>query len=423
MGLMSSRVLLSFFAWVVAASAAVTYHDVAPIIQSKCQQCHRPNDIAPFSLMTFDDAQTWATDMRKAVSEGVMPPWKPAPGVGAFRGAYGLSADEKQMLLDWIDQGAQQGDPLENSAETPAATPSTWRLGEPDLVLKMPQFTPPRAPDTYRCFVLPTGLSENQFVNGYQILPGDKQQVHHVLLYIDTTGEADRLDGKDGQPGYTCFGGPLVTLSIGGLLGGWAPGAQPTRLQDGIAVLLPAKARIVMQVHYHPGGKVAPDQTSFGLYYAPRDVVQQRLVNIPIVNTTFTIPPGANAYEVKASFPILPFLTGKAILVAPHMHLLGKQIRLDLQLRDGTRQPLILIDNWDFNWQGFYTFQEPVTLPSGASVQLSAIYDNSENNPRNPNSPLKAVRWGEGTEDEMCLGFLGVVFDNESLLPLRPEKR
>jgi hypothetical protein len=201
-------------------------------------------------------------------------------------------------------------------------------------------------------------------------------------------------------------------------LGGWAPGAQPAKLPDGIAAFLPANSRIVMQVHYHPNGRRAPDRSSFGLYFAAPESVSKRLVTIPVVNTTFTIPPGATAHEVKASLPILPFLTGKAILVAPHMHLLGTKISMDLVLRDGTRTPLVHIDQWDFKWQGFYMFREAVTLPAGATVQLSAVYDNSGNNPNNPNNPLKPVRWGEGTDDEMCLGFLGMVFDNENLIPL-----
>jgi len=392
-------------------------------LQSKCQRCHHPNDIAPFALMTYEDAQTWAADIRTAVSAGVMPPWKPVPGYGEFRDAYGLTADERQLILDWVDQGAQPGDPVDTSdTTTPPPPDSEWRLGQPDLVLTTPAFTPPRAPDTYRCFVLPSGLDDNRFVTAYQVNPGDKQQVHHVILYIDQSGEADKLDGQDGQPGYTCFGGPNVTLTIGGVLGGWAPGAQPSRLPDGIASLLPGKARIVMQVHYHPGGKRGEDQTRVGLYFSPVGAVEKRLVNIPIVNTKFVIPPGATDYEVKASLPILPFLSGQAITVAPHMHLLGKRIRLDLKLGDGSSKPLIYIDNWDFNWQGFYTFQEPVVLPAWSSVELSAIFDNSDGNPRNPNNPLKPVGWGEGTNDEMALGFLGVVFDFESLLPLRPAR-
>jgi hypothetical protein len=419
---MLKRVGVVLLLCAAASFAGVTYRDVAPIIAAKCQQCHRPNDIAPFALMTYDDAQTWSADMRTALAQGIMPPWKPVEG--KFRGAFNLTADEKQMLLDWIDQGTQQGDPVDpppDSSGTPV-TDSVWRLGDPDLILKMPEYSPPRAPDTYRCFVLNTGLDDKRFISGYQVLPGDKQQVHHVLLFIDTTGESDRLDGKDGTPGYDCFGGPVVTIGIGGLLGGWAPGVQPLRLPDGIAGLLPGKARLVMQVHYHPNGKRAPDQTSVGLYYAPPETTQKRLVNIPIINDTFTIPAGASGYTVKASLPVLPFLTGKAITIAPHMHLIGRQIRMDLVARDGTKTPLINIDNWDFNWQGFYTFEQPVTLPSGATLQLSAVYDNSENNPRNPNSPVKAVRWGEGTNDEMCIGFLGVVFDNENLLPLRAVK-
>ncbi len=399
---------------------AQTYtKEVSRIIQQKCQQCHRPNDIAPFALMNFEDASTYAPDIKRVVGERKMPPWKPADeGSAPFQDNFNLSAEERRTLLSWVDAGAPKGD----DADLPEAAPvnaSPWELGEPDLILSMPEFTPPRAADTYRCFVLPTGLDETRYVSASQALPGDKRQVHHVLLYIDQTGESAKLDGKDGQPGYSCFGGPGIELTIGGLLGGWAPGARTRHLPDGIGQVLPGKSRIVMQVHYHPGGRTAPDQTKVGLWYRAANKVEKRLVNIPLINQTFVLPPGESNVVVKASQVVFPFLTGKAILIAPHMHLLGRTIKVEVKDADGTVRPMINIEDWDFNWQGFYTFGEAVKLPAFSTVWLTSSYDNSANNPRNPNNPLKAVRWGEGTEDEMCLAFLGVVFDNESFLPFR----
>jgi hypothetical protein len=409
---------LWLLAFACALSAQTYSKDVAPIVQEKCARCHRPGDIAPFPLTNFRQVSAYAEDIARVVEERKMPPWKPVEGFGQFRDNFGLTADERETLLAWIRAGTPEGDP----ADLPPAPPdadSPWHLGEPDLVLTAPEYTPPpEAKDTYRCFVLPVGLTETKYVRAVQALPGNPAIVHHVLFYIDETGASERLDARDPEPGYNCFGGPLIPLGIGSGLGGWAPGTRAQPLPDGIAMLLPRTARIVMQVHYYPQGRVETDQTRMGLWFADRESVTKRLVQIPIVNTRFEIPPGAEDYEVRAQQVVFPFLTGQAITVAPHMHLLGKEIKVEVIEPGGRVQPLIYIDRWDFNWQGFYTFTEPVRLRLLSTIRVTARYDNSENNPHNPHRPLKPVRWGEGTEDEMCLAFLGVVFDAEFLGPL-----
>ncbi|MBI1791992.1 MAG: hypothetical protein HYR60_31075 [Acidobacteria bacterium] len=414
-----SRAVL-VFALIVPVWADVTYSkEVSRIMQARCQQCHRAGDIAPFALSNYEDAKTYAEDIKRVVTDRIMPPWKPAAGFNSFRDSYALTDEQRTQILDWIAGGAQEGDPADLPEPLPVKE-TPWELGDPDLILAMPKYTPPVRPsDTYRCFVLPTDLDETRFVSAVQSAPGQKQIVHHVLIYVDETGDSEKLDGKDGQPGYTCFGGPNVRIGIGGLLGGWAPGARTRHLPEGIGLLLPKKSRLVLQVHYHPSGLTLEDQTQIGIWFKPKDSVNKRLVNIPILNDRFEIPPGAADHEVKAQQAVLPFLTGKAITVAPHMHLLGRKIKVELEKLNGQKEPMILIDNWDFNWQGFYTFEEPVTLPSFSTVRVTANYDNSENNPKNPNKPLKAVRWGEGTDDEMCIAFIGVVFDNENLIPFR----
>jgi copper type II ascorbate-dependent monooxygenase-like protein len=411
------RTGLLLFALLTTASAQVTYtREISRIIQAKCQICHQPNDIAPFALMTYDDAVTYAPDIARAVGERRMPPWKPHPDVNSFREAFGLTPEERQQILDWISNGTLQGDPAD-LPEPRAAKDSPWDLGDPDLVLAMPLYTPPeRTADTYRCFVLPTNLTEDRMLSAVQALPGAKQEVHHVLVFADDTGESEALDGKDGQPGYTCFGGPnLKNLNIGSLLGGWAPGARAHHLPDGIGMRLRRNSRIVMQVHYHPSGRVQEDQTQLGFWFRPVGGEYKRLVNVPIVNDRFVLPPGESSIEVKATQVMLP---GQLITVAPHMHLLGRQIKVDLQHLNGTVDPLIYIDDWDFNWQGFYTFTNPVTVAPADVLRVTAVYDNSENNPKNPNNPLIPVRWGEGTNDEMCLAFVGFVIDNQALLAL-----
>lgn len=404
------------FAVATVASADVTYSkDVSRILQGKCAQCHRPNDIAPFTLLSYDDAATYAEDIKRVITDKIMPPWKPVPGFNEFKGAYGLSDEERRTILDWIAGGTLQGDAADLPAPLPVSD-SPWHLGQPDLILTMPEYTPPlRETDTYRCFVLPTGLTADRSLAAIQALPGNPQITHHVVVYLDVFDQSAALDGKDGQPGYTCFGGAGVQLTIGGVLGGWVPGNRTNRFQDDIGVPLPGKHNIIMQVHYHPNGRRGSDQTQLGIYFAEQSKVKHRLFYIPILNETFKIPPGEQNYEVLAS-QLIP-LSAKAIIIAPHMHLLGRQIKVEVEDRDKTRRPLIYIDNWDFNWQGFYSFTEPTPVPAFSTIRVSTIYDNSAGNPKNPNNPLIPVGWGERTTDEMCLAFVGLIFDNELILP------
>lgn len=389
--------------------------EVSRIMQAKCQLCHRPNDIAPFALMSYDDAQTWSDDIKRVITEGIMPPWKPVAGHGEFKGSYALTAAEKKTILDWVDAGAPEGDP----ADLPGSTVSTgdWRLGTPDLTLTMAEeFIPVRGRDIYRCFVLPVASDRDLWVKGLDILPGNRQVVHHVILYIDQTGKSKALDDKEDGPGYTCFGGPGFDVGPGDMLGGWAPGAQPQIAPQGVGGKIPAGSRVVMQVHYSTFGKAtAPDVTRAGIYLW-NDRPERQLYFVPVLNQRFEIPVGADNYEVKASFPVLPVLSAKIISIFPHMHLLGKQISVDLDLPNKTTQPLIYIDNWDFNWQGGYQYVNPVSVPGFSTVRVSCKFDNSENNPKNPNNPLVPVRWGEETKDEMCLAFLAVTLDNPGII-------
>src|SRR5712691_5249605 len=228
------RIFTLFIAFGAIASAETTYtRDVARIMQAKCQQCHRPNDVAPFALMTYDDAVTYSGDIKQALKNKTMPPWKPVAGFNEFRDSFAISDDERNTILAWIDAGTPQGDPADLPPPLPVSE-SRWELGEPDMILTMPEYTPPiRDSDTYRCFSLPTALPENRFITAMQAAPGNPQIVHHVVMFLDATGESLKLDGQDGQSGYTCFGGPNLTsadLFNGTTLGGWAPGTRTRRL-------------------------------------------------------------------------------------------------------------------------------------------------------------------------------------------------
>ena len=409
--------LSTLLLFAVAASAEVTYsREVSRILQSKCQQCHRPGDIAPMSLLTYDDAVNYADDIKRVVDQGIMPPWKPSEGAEKFKGAFNLSDQEKTDLLAWLANGTPLGDPAD--MPEPTAPKGDWVLGDPDLVLKMPQaFTPARGKDVYRCFVLPTGIEEDKWVTAIDILPGNRKEVHHVILYLDSTDQTEKLDAADPEPGYDCYGGPGFALSgnllnvlvNGYALGGWAPGARPERLPTGIGMKLGKNVRIVMQVHYNTLLRAGEDQTSIGLYFS-QEPIKKQLFYLPVVNTSFKIPAGNASYVAKAQFPVVPGLEMQVINVFPHMHLLGTKIEVESEIR-GEKANLITINNWDFNWQGAYTFNEAIPMPAFGLLNLRCTFDNSINNPKNPNNPLKDVRWGEGTTDEMCLALLGVTFN------------
>jgi hypothetical protein len=400
------------------SSAAVTYaKEVSRIMESRCAQCHRPGDIGPMSLQTYDDAVNYAGDIKRVVEEGIMPPWKPSEGHGKFKGAFALKPEEKADLLSWIANGTPMGD--EADMPPKAEEKGNWLLGEPDLIVKMAEgFVPERGKDIYRCFVLPTGIDADKFVSAIDILPGNRKIVHHVIVYLDSTGEAEKLDAKDEAPGYDCYGGPgfdiggsnLTSLLLNGYtLGGWAPGARPDHLPEGIGMKLGKSAKVVLQVHYYTGLRTGEDQTSVGIYFN-KAKVEKQLYYIPVVQTRLNIPAGDPNHVATAEFPVMPFLEMQVVNVFPHMHLLGRKIEVEKIVR-GEKERMILIDNWDFNWQGAYSFVEPIKMPAFSQLKLSCQFDNSVNNPRNPSNPLKNVKWGEGTEDEMCLAFVGVTFD------------
>ena len=395
-------------------------------MQASCQLCHRPNDIGPFSLLTYTDVATYATDIGTYVGNNTMPPWKPDPSVGSFRNSYGITDDQRQTIVNWVAAGAPEGDPADAPPPLPV-NDSPWQLGQPDMILSLPQYTPSlNLPDTYRCFSVPTSMASDVYLNASQALPGAPQEVHHILIFMDETGESLQYEGQDGQPGYDCFGSVgLQTLGVGDYLGSWVPGARVQPLDAGIGLLLKAGSRIVVQVHYHPSGRASADQTSLGFYLAPAGSVQHRMLAIPVVNTDFTIPANNAAYPVQATLTLPPELgvTGNIIQLGPHMHWLGTQIGINLvHAADQSTTPLIYIGNWDFNWQGMYTLTNPIPFGVGDTLQVSSVFDNSADNPNNPNNPIVPVSWGEGTTDEMVVGYVGVILDQEWLADLFMQK-
>lgn len=389
--------------------------EVVRILQANCQRCHHEGGIGPFPLMTYADAFSHKNDIVFQTASRKMPPWHVDSACNAFESDPSLSASDTATLSAWVGAGAREG----NLSDLPAPQtfPATWSLGDPDMILSMQESYKPNfnQGDIYRCFVLPANLSEDRFVRAAEILPGARKMVHHVILYVDTSGKARNLDEADPGPGYSCFGGPGFSVAaLSPSLGGWAPGNQPRFLPDGLGMSLPKGASVVMQVHYsaHNGIGTA-DQSSLGIYFT-RAPVQKRVLIAPVVNTSFTIPPGASDYEVTASIAFLPF-DAHLIAVTPHMHLLGTTMKVKARTLDGAETCLADVPRWDFNWQATYTYKNAVAAPVGTNLPLSARYDNSSDNIRNPNSPPKGVGWGESTTDEMCIGFLNFTLDAENL--------
>jgi peroxiredoxin len=396
----------------VQSAAKPTYcKDVAPIIQKNCQECHRPGQVGPFPLETYDQARKRASDIAAVVDDRLMPPWKASPHVGPkFRDARALSEEEVATLVAWADSDAPEGNPAD--LPVPPKFPDEWELGTPDLILDTGAdfLVPATSEDIYRCFVVPSGLTEDKYVSAVEFRAGNRSVVHHILAFVDVSGKARERDNADPGPGYSCFGGPGDPIHGG--LGGWAPGNRPAYLPDGVGRSLPAKSDVIIQVHYHPRGKAETDRSKIGIHFAKKPVKQTLHWSV-VINPELVLPPGQSNIEVKAAWEVPVDII--AHNVSPHMHLLGHDMQISVKFPDGKVQDLIRIDDWDFNWQYTYNFEKPIDIPKGSLVYLVSHFDNSTANPRNPNHPPKEVKWGEATTDEMCIGFLGVTKKGQDL--------
>jgi hypothetical protein len=286
--------------------------------------------------------------------------------------------------------------------------------------------------DEQRVFVIPSGLVAGTWVSAVDFRPGNPRIVHHILGAFDVTARAKSLDQGDPLPGYKTFGG-YGTLPSGlpflpsGTLSGWAPGKLPNELPKGVGRYVPSGADILLQVHYHKSGKEESDRSSIGLYFAKGPIDKQLRAGIVmparsglLARPRLRIPAGDRNYEIKGSWTA--GFDAHLLSVIPHMHWLGKDFVLEAVLPDGSRRPLIKIDNWDFNWQGTYEFAEDVAIPKGTRIEMAAHFDNSDGNPRNPSKPPIEVHWGEQTTDEMCIGFLQLTRDDERLGNRPPER-
>ncbi|MDE2125746.1 MAG: redoxin domain-containing protein [Armatimonadetes bacterium] len=399
-----------------AAGVPTWSGQIASIILDKCASCHRSGQVAPFSLTTWRQANAWAPDIERYTQTGAMPPWKPAEGFGCrFVNASQrtLTSNELAAIRKWAENGAPEGDPA--VAPHMPNYPRGWQIGKPDMILQAsaPFHVPADGADIYRNFVVHTNFTQDRYLSAVEVHPGNRAVVHHIIVYIDGNRVSDRLDGRDhdGQPGYTSFGGPGFIPT--GMLAGWAPGNEPVHLPQGIGIFVPKHANLVIQVHYHKNGEAQTDLSQIGLRFA-RHTIQQTINSIWLINFFFKIPPGDANYTCTAQTTVTRNMHLRA--VTPHMHLLGRQMKIWADLPNGTRKDIIWIKDWDFNWQMSYGLRQPIELPKGTVLHLWASYDNSNDNPRNPNlGHLKPVGWGENTTDEMCIAFLSVTSDSQHL--------
>jgi peroxiredoxin len=399
----------------VAAKAAKTSpytwaKDIAPILEENCVVCHRAGDVAPFPLDSYPQARTWAAAIKDYTARRVMPPWKAQPGHGEFLDTRFLTDEQLKKIAVWADGGAPKG----NDKELPPAprryAPGEWPLGAPDTVLKpvRPFHLEAEGGDVYRDFTLPIDFEQDRYISAFDFRPGNRAIVHHMIAYIDVDGKTvAAMDNKETEPGWSVSGGGSG-IENDDWGDGWAPGMNPRRLPEGIAVRIPKGAKLVLQVHYHKTGKPEEDQSSVAIYWT-KSPVKQVLKTFPIGNVTFALQPNVANQVVKAGIT-LPFsVTLRQVL--PHMHMLGTEMKVTARLPDGTEKSIIYIKDWDFNWQMNYRYKEPVSLPKGTKLSLVATYDNTITNPRQPSNPPKEVRFGEQTTDEMCFAFLGFTVD------------
>jgi len=396
----------------------VTYYkEVMPILQNHCQECHRPNAVGPFALTNYKQAVNWADDIKSYAQEKKMPPWKPVAGAD-FHNDRRLTEQQIATLAAWVDGGAPEGDPKD--APKPKEFVDGWHLGQPDLIVTVPEeFTVGASGrDIFRCFVLPTNLDEDKYIIGFEVKPGNNRVVHHTLNFWDTTGTARKMErdakekakpgDQDHGPGYSSAMGVGFRGSpdkFGGF-GGWAPGQVPRFLPKGTGYFLPKGADLVIQTHYHRDGKEEKDKLQIGLYFA-KEKIENRYHALVVSGFGLlqAIPPGKSDYKTKGAGIVNGDCTIYSVM--PHMHLLGKTVKVTLTPPDGTAQTLVEIDDWDYNWQETYWLKKPLDVKAGTKIEIEAVFDNSDKNPNNPSNPPGIVFIGEQTTNEMLFGFLG----------------
>ena len=375
------------------AKEPVTYaKQVARILQDHCQTCHHPGTAAPFSLLTYEDAVNWSGTIKEVLLDKRMPPWHADPRYGKFSNDRRLKTELAETVIDWIDSGMEQGDKKDLPA--PRTYADGWVIGKPDLVFELPaeQTVPAAGVVPYQYFVTPTNFKEDVWIQAAEARPGNRAVVHHIIVSFRDPKNKDRR-GAVGD----------------GFIVGTAPGDMPVILRPGMARRIPAGADLIWQMHYTPNGKEAKDRSQVGfILYRGKEPPKWNAQTIGISNANFVIPPGDANHLVESEW-VVPRDT-LLLSFMPHMHLRGKDFEYRAEYPDGRKEILLSVPRYDFSWQASYRLAEPVRLPKGTKIHCTAHFDNSANNPANPD-PKKQVTWGDQTWEEMMIGWADFVWE------------
>ncbi len=338
----------------------------------------------------------------------LMPPWRAAVDYGHFLDERQLTKRQIELLSTWATSGTAEGNA--DDLPPPPVFASGWRLGEPDAVVEVavPFEVPADGPDIFQHFVLPVPVDKDEMVVGFEFRPGNPAVVHHAVVFLDASGRARQRDAQTPEPGWRTSGS--IDASITSVLGVWTPGMTPRFYPDDVGTKLDKGADVVVQLHLHPTGKVETDQSRIALYFAKKPVTKVLSRNPLLLGTlALEIPPGETRYRASSRITLPVDLTLTSVL--PHMHLIGKEMKISATLPDGAVKPLIWIKDWNFYWQDSYVYGDPVRLPKGTLLEIEAWYDNSTDNPHNPRTPPQRVLFGNNTTDEMCFALFQAVAD------------
>ena len=399
-----------------AAGAPTFAKDVAPIFYKHCTTCHRPGEIAPMSLLTYEEARPWARSIRDKVSTGAMPPWHADPKYGKWLNDRRLSEQEKSVITQWAAAGAPEGDPKDLPAKPVYA--EGWAIGQPDVVYTMATDynVPAQGEIPYQYFEVATNLTEDKWVEAVEIRAGNRSVVHHVLVYARYPGMSPRSPAfrpanppGPMPPGLENRSGQSSGQRRGPLFAQTAPGTPPTILPAGSALLLKAGTVLTFLIHYTTNGTAATDRSSIGVKFAKQPPVSE-VRAAAMMNPRFMIPAGADNHAVESGLEFLEDVTIYGFV--PHTHLRGKSWEYRLNYPDGRSEILLAVPKYDFNWQTEYVFATPLRVPKGATLKAVAHYDNSKANKANPD-PTKDVYWGDQTWEEMQYTGINFSIDKE----------
>jgi Flp pilus assembly protein TadD len=389
---------------------AVTFSkDIAPILFARCALCHNPNGSAPFSVLSYSAAKQRASLIASATKSRFMPPWKAEPVSGDFIGQQRLSDGEIDLIQRWVDGGAPEGDPRDLPPQPHIA--SGWELGKPDLIVSLPQaYTlPGEGSDVFRIFVIPLPTDRVRYVRGLEFHPGNPKVVHHANIRIDRTSASRTFDDQDPAPGYEGLMARSAVYPDGHFLG-WTPGQVAPLLPKGLAWRLDRGTDLVVELHMQPSGKPELVQPTVGLFFGD-DPPERTPLMLRLGRQNIDIAAGAKNYTITDSFVVPVDVDVQA--VQPHAHYLAREVRGVATLPDGSTRTLIYIKDWDFRWQHVYRYVTPFTLPKGTTLAMRYTFDNSADNPRNPQQPPQRVRWGQRSRDEMGDLWIQVLTRND----------